>query len=92
MSSQFNSGQITVGTTATLVATVGSVPDNDGVLVSSSVAVFVGGPDVTAATGFPVPASTPVRIPTTGASGSTGLPLYAITSSGTAVVSFIFPS
>jgi hypothetical protein len=43
---------------------------------------------VTAATGFPVGVNTPVTVPTTGAES---LVLYAITSTGTATVSYIYP-
>jgi hypothetical protein len=81
-------GQVSVGTTATLVATVGAVPDSDGVLISSSAAAFVGGSGVTTSTGFPVAANTPVLVPTTGAET---VAVYAIVSSGTATVSYIFP-
>jgi hypothetical protein len=85
----FQTGQVSVGTTATLIVDVGQgVPDNDGVIVSASAACFVGGPSVTPTTGFALAASTPVRIPTTGAASE---PLYGITSSGTALVSYIFP-
>lgn len=86
--SGFQTGQVAVSTTATLVATVGPAPDNDGVLISSSAAAFIGGAGVTASTGFPVAANTPVTVPTTGAEA---LALYAITSTGTATVSYIFP-
>ncbi len=84
----FQTGQVSVGTTATLVATINAVPDNDGVYVNSSAAAFIGGPGVTAATGFPLAANTPVKIPTTGAES---LVLYGITSTGTATVSYIYP-
>ena len=79
--SGLQTGQVSVGTTATLVCVVGSAPDNDGVLVSASAACFVGGVDVTATTGFPLAANTPVSIPTTGAEP---VEVYAITETGTA--------
>jgi hypothetical protein len=85
----YHSAQTTVGTTATLVATIGSTPDVDGVLVSSSVAAFIGPAGVTATTGFPIAANTPVTVPTT---ASEPLSLYAVVSSGTATVSTIYPS
>jgi hypothetical protein len=84
----FQSGVVSVGTTATLICTVGSAPENDGVLISASAAVFIGGPGVTASTGFPVTANTPVTVPTTGAES---LALYGITSSSTSNVAYIFP-
>ncbi|ORW02473.1 hypothetical protein [Mycobacterium kyorinense] len=84
----YQTGQVSVGTTAAPICTVGPVPDNDGVLITSSAAAFIGGAGVTASTGFPVPANTPVRFPTTGAEP---VALYGITSSGTATVSFAFP-
>jgi hypothetical protein len=43
---------------------------------------------VSASTGFPVAANTPVLVPTTGAEP---LELYAIVSSSTATVSYIYP-
>jgi hypothetical protein len=87
--SGFKSAQTSVGTTATLVATIGSAPDTDGVLVSSSAAAFIGGPGVTTTTGFPIAANTPVLVPTT---GSEPLTLYAVVSTSTSTVSVIFPS
>lgn len=86
--SEFQTGQVSVDTTATLVATIGSAPENDGVLVSGSAAAFIGGSGVTASTGFPVAANTPVLVPTTGAEP---LELCAIVSSSTATVSYIYP-
>ncbi len=87
--SGYNSAQTSVGTTATLVATIGSAPDTDGVLVSASVAgVFLGGSGVTVSTGFPIPATTPVLVPTT---GSEPLLLYAVTATS-ATVSTLYPS
>jgi hypothetical protein len=87
--SGYLSQQTSVGTTATLVATIGSAPDADGVLVSSSAAAFIGGAGVTTTTGFPIPATTAVLVPTT---GSEPLSLYAVVSTGTATVSVIYPS
>jgi hypothetical protein len=58
-----------------LVASVGSAPDNDGVLVSSSAAAFIGPAGVTTTTGFPIAANTPVLVSTT---GSEPLSLYAV--------------
>jgi hypothetical protein len=85
----YHSAQTSVGTTATLIATISSAPDVDGVLVSSSAAAFVGPSGVTTTTGFPIPATTAVLVPTT---GSEPLSLYAVVSSGTATVSVIYPS
>jgi hypothetical protein len=83
------SSQTSVGTTATLVATIGSAPDTDGVLVSSSAAAFIGGAGVTTATGFPIAATTPVLVPTT---GSEPLLLYGVVASSTATISVLYPS
>jgi hypothetical protein len=38
----FQSGQVSVGTSATQVCTLGSVPENEGILVNASAAAFVG--------------------------------------------------
>jgi hypothetical protein len=72
-----------------LVASVGSAPDSDGLLVSSSAAAFIGPAGVTTTTGFPIAANTPVLVPTT---GSEPLSLYAVVASSTATVSTIYPS
>jgi hypothetical protein len=39
--SGFQTGQVNVDNTAMLVATIGSAPENDGVLVSGSAAAFI---------------------------------------------------
>jgi hypothetical protein len=85
----FHSSQTTVGTTATLVATVATAPDTDGVLVTASTTgVFLGGAGVTVSTGLPIPATTPVLVPTTGAEP---LSLFAVTATS-ATVSTLYPS
>ena len=81
----YSSGQVSVGTTATAIYTE-SVPDNDSVLISASAACFVGGPGVTTTTGLPIPATTPTKIPTTGAET---LQLYGVCASGTVTVSYL---
>ena len=86
--SGLQTGQVSVGTTATLVCTVGAVPDSDGVLINSSAAAFVGGAGVTASTGFPVPANTPTLFPTTGAEP---VEVYGVVSSSTATIGFAYP-
>ena len=85
----YHSAQTSVGTTATLVATISSAPDIDGVSVNSSAAAFIGGSGVTTTTGFPIAANTPTLVPTT---GSEPLLLYAVVASSTATVSVLFPS
>lgn len=85
-----------VGTTAVLLATPSSAPDVDGILVQNlgSVAVYLGGSTVTAGTtstgGLQLAASstTPLLVPTTGASAEG---LYAITASSTANVAVLYP-
>ena len=84
----YKSGQVTATTTATLVCTPGAVPDNDGVLINSSVAAFLGPAGVTTATGFPIGANSPLLVPTTGAASEA---LFAVVTSGTATVSYLFP-
>lgn len=90
----FQQGTVSVGTTATVICTVGSTPENDGVLVQNngSAAVFLGGPSVTATgatAGLQVAAGDTVRVPTTGADT---LVLYGIVASSTAPVSYLFPA
>jgi hypothetical protein len=92
----FKNGVISVGTTPTLIAAQGSTPENSGVLIQNlgAVAVFLGGPTVTAGVtatgGLQLPASntTPVNVPTTGAASEA---LYGIVASSTANVAYLFP-
>ena len=84
----YKSGQVSVGITATLIASPSSIPDNAGILINSSAAAFIGPAGVTTSIGYPLAANTPVLVPTTGAA-SEGL--YAVVSSGTATVSYIYP-
>lgn len=77
------SGQVTVGTTATLIA---SPSGPGGILVSCSAATFLGGAGVTTSTGISV-GTGPVVIPTEGAAHD----LYGVVASGTATVSYIYP-
>lgn len=90
----YKNGVVSVGTTATLIATPSPAPENDGILIQNlgSVTLYLGGSTVTANTastgGYPVAASASANVPTTGAS-SEGL--YGITASSTANVAFIYP-
>lgn len=90
----YKNGVVSVGTTATLIYSVGSAPENDGVLVNNggSATLYLGGSTVTANTastgGFPVAAGATVTVPTTGAEP---LSLYGIVASGTANVAYLFP-
>jgi hypothetical protein len=86
---EYVGSSVATGTAATAIFTSGPAPDNDGVLISSSAASFVGGSGVTTSTGFPIAANTAVLVPTT---GSEPLSLYAVVSTGTATVSTIYPS
>ncbi len=83
-------GLVSVGTTATLICTVGA--DSDGVLIQNngSTPVFLGASTVTASgatTGVQVAASAVVTVPTTAADP---LALYGIVSTGTANVTYLF--
>ena len=79
-------GSVTVGTTPTKVCTVPM--ENDDVVVYCSVATVFGGPGVTATTGVTVPPTTFAHIPSTGAYPHD---LYAIVSTGTSTVAFMYP-
>lgn len=88
----YEQGTVSVGTTATLVCTVGT--ENDGALIQNngSAAVFLGGPGVTtsgATQGVQLAASATVAVPSVG--GSTH-DLYAVVATGTADVSYLFPA
>jgi hypothetical protein len=91
--SGYKQGVVSVGTTATLICTVGTTPETGGIVVQNNgaVAVFVGGPTVTAtgATAGPqIAANGTLTVPTTGAEP---LALYGVVASSTANVSFLFP-
>lgn len=78
------SGQVSVGTTATLVASPGNL---GGITVSCSAATVFGGAGVTTTTGLSVPATTITTLPTEGPAHD----LYAVVASGTSTVSFLYP-
>lgn len=88
-----NNGTVSVGTTATIIATVQK--ESGGILVANqgSVPVYLGGPSVTADTsatgGYPLAANASVLIPT---DGDETRKLYGIVASGTANVSFLQPA
>lgn len=90
----YKNGVVSVGTTATLIATPSSAPDVDGILIQNlgAVTLYLGGSTVTAGTtatgGLQVAANAVVNVPTTGAS-SEGL--YGIVASSTANVAFLYP-
>jgi hypothetical protein len=91
----YNNGVVSVGTTATLIATPGSKPENAGVLVQNlgTGTLYLGGSTVTAGTtstgGLQVAANATVNVPTTGASDTEAL--YGIVASSTANVAYLFP-
>jgi hypothetical protein len=82
-----STGQVAVTSTAAKLFTSGPAPIAHA-LVYSSAAAWIGGSGVTSSTGFPIPATTPVQIPLTGAEDDS---VYAVTSS-TATVSYFFIS
>lgn len=81
-------GVVTVKAKATLVCQVNT--GNDGVLVQNtgSTAVVLGGPEVTASTGYPLAAKASVTVPSVGGHLNE---LYAITESGETTVAFLYP-
>jgi hypothetical protein len=81
----YQSGTVTVGTSATLLCTP---TGSHGVLISASVACFIGGSGVTAANGLPIPATTLVTVPTL---DDARCALYAVSASSSNV-SFCFPT
>jgi hypothetical protein len=90
----FQNGVVSVGTTATLIATPSAVPDNEGIVVQNlgSVTVYLGRSTVTAGTtatgGLQLAANGVITVPTTGAATEA---LYGIVASGTANVAWLFP-
>ena len=89
----YKNGVVSVGTTATLIATPSSAPDVDGILIQNlgTTVLYLGGSTVTAGTtstgGYQVAASASVLVPTTGASIEA---LYGI-STAACNVSFLYP-
>jgi hypothetical protein len=85
----YESGQVTVGSTATLIGNFGY--NQSGVLInnSSSEIVYLGGSGVTSTTGLPLPVSSTIVIPTNGGVINS---LYGITSTSTSKVSYLIPS
>ena len=90
----YKNGVVSVGTTATLIATPGSAPEQGGVLIQNlgSSTLYLGGSTVTAGTtstgGLQVAANASVSVPTTGSASES---LYGIVASGTANVAYLFP-
>jgi hypothetical protein len=91
LSGNYASGQVTIGTSATLIQVVPAV--DGGVLIANTGAstVYLGGPSVVATAGasqgYPLTAGTSVNIP---ASGSLDNSLYAIVASGSSTVNFLY--
>jgi hypothetical protein len=77
------SGQVTVGTTATLIASPGGL---GGITLLCSAATTVGGAGVTTSTGVALP-TTLVTLPTEGPAHD----LYGVVATGTSTVSYIYP-
>ena len=90
----YKNSVVSVGTSATLIATPSSAPDVDGILIQNlgSVTVYLGTSTVTAGTtstgGYQVAASASVTVPSTGASAEG---LYGIVASSTANVAYLYP-
>jgi hypothetical protein len=84
----FIAGVVTVKAKATLVCQLNT--GNDGILVQNtgSVAVLLGGPEVTASTGYPLAAKTSIVVPSVGGHLNE---LFAITESGETTVAFLYP-
>lgn len=91
----YKNGVVSVGTTATLIATPSSAPENGGILVQNlrTTLAYLGGPTVTAnmspTGGLQLPPSntTPVNVPMTGAGTES---LYGV-STAACNVAFIYP-
>ncbi|HTZ13947.1 MAG TPA: hypothetical protein VMC78_10065 [Mycobacterium sp.] len=84
-----STGQTSVTTSAVkLFQPSGDAPIQHA-LVYSSAAAYIGPSGVTTSTGFPIPATTVVQIPLTGAETGTAEAVYAITSSSATVSYFL---
>ena len=85
----YQSGQVAVTTTPTLIATIEG--NQNGTLVGNGTGatVFLGGPTVSTTTGFPLAVSTNVVIP---AYGGARLSLYGVVASTGTTVSFLHPT
>ncbi|TDH48497.1 hypothetical protein E2F47_23560 [Mycobacterium eburneum] len=89
VNASYQSGVVSVGTTATLIAVIPEGYNGGVVVTAAATGVFVGGSGVTGSTnGFPLPNGTPVTIPG-GKSGERAL-YGTVGSAGTATnVSYI---
>ena len=85
----YQSGQVAITTTATLICTIEG--NESGVLLSntSGAPVFLGGPGVTTANGFQMPISTTLLVPTY---GGAKVSLYGIVASTGSTISFLHPT
>ena len=85
----YQSGQVSVTTTATLICTIEG--NESGVLISngSGATVYLGGSAVTTSTGLPLAASTTITVPTY---GGAKVSLYGIVASTGTTVSFLHPT
>lgn len=84
-----STGQTSVTTTAVkLFQPSGDAPIQHA-LVYSSAAAYIGASGVTTSTGFPIPATTVVQIPLTGAETGTAEAVYAVTGSSATVSYFL---
>lgn len=87
-------GVVSVGATATQIATPSSVPENAGVVIQNlgATTLYIGGSTVTAGTtltgGLRVAANAIVNVPTTVAASEA---MYGIVASGTANAALLFP-
>ena len=89
----YKQGVVSVGTSPTVIATIGAAPETGGIVVQNngSAAVFLGGSNVTssgATAGVQLATGATLTIPTTGAEPLT---LYGVVATATQNVSYIFP-
>lgn len=84
----YTSGIVTVGTTPTVIATVG---ERGGIVVQNtgSAAVVLGGPNVAVSTGISLAAGATLFVPSVGTNPAT---LYGVVATATQPVAYLYPS
>jgi len=84
-----STGQTSVTTSAVLLFEPSGEAPISHALIYSSAAAYIGGAGVTTSTGLPIPATTVVAIPLTGAETGTASAVYAVTGSSATVSHFL---
>lgn len=89
VSTNYISGQVAVTTTPTLICQVEGNETGTMINNGSGAIVYLGGPNVTTTTGFPLAISSTIMVPTY---GGANVKLYGVVASTGTTVSFLHPT